>query len=182
MKGVVFTEFLEMIESRYSLEVLDEVVRSAALPSGGGYTSIGTYPPQEMQSLVTQLSRVTGKPAAELLNEFGRHLLQRFTQMFPQFFLSSQSAFGFLERVEDFIHLEVKKLYPDAELPSFECQRRGDSELTMLYRSPRGLSDLAEGLMRGCIEHFGEQIDIHKQDLAGGTGKAVRFTLTRRAT
>jgi hypothetical protein len=50
----------------------------------------------------------------------------------------------------------------------------------MVYRSPRRLGDLAEGLLRGCIEHFGEEVEIRRQDLAGGPEQTVRFTLVRR--
>lgn len=29
-------------------------------------------------------------------------------------------AFQFLKNIENYIHVEVRKLYPDAELPTFE--------------------------------------------------------------
>ena len=41
MKGIVFTEFLEMVEERYSAEVMDQILLGAKLPSGGAYTARG---------------------------------------------------------------------------------------------------------------------------------------------
>ena len=181
MKGVVFSEFLEMVEQRYSLAVVDDIVQRAELPSGGVYTSVGTYPATEMVSLLSELSRSTGAPVPDLLRVFGRHLFHRFTEIYPQL-MHGSSTFSFLENVQTVIHTEVKKLYPDAELPTFECAREGDERMTMLYRSPRRLSALAEGLMLGCAEHFGEAIDVSTEDLSAGEGEIVRFTITRSAS
>lgn len=181
MKGIVFTELLEMVEERYSLDVVDRIVERAQLPSGGVYTSVGTYPPAEAISLVRELSKETGASASELLHTFGLHLFKRFAVGFPHFFRPEDDTLGFLERVETVIHVEVKKLYPDAELPTFDCMRN-DGALTMIYRSPRCLSSLAEGLIQGCADHFGEPIAIAREDLSkDASGEVVRFTITKRA-
>jgi len=179
MKGVVFTEFLEMVEQRFSLRTADHLIQSADLPSGGVYTSVGTYAPEEMVRLVSELSRTAGEPVPVLLRDFGKHLFHRFAQTMPQFFEDQSSAFDFLKNVEGYIHVEVRKLYPDAELPTFECEVPAADELVMTYRSPRRLSHLAEGLMLGCAEHFGEHIEIRREDLSTGAEEVVRFRLIR---
>ena len=56
MKGIVFTEFLEMVEQKFGLEVLDQIIIESNLASGGIYTSVGTYDFIEMQSLIVKLS------------------------------------------------------------------------------------------------------------------------------
>jgi hypothetical protein len=43
-----------------------------------------------------------------------------------------------------------------------------------------GFADLAAGLIEGCIEHFGETIDVQREDLSGGLGTHVRFSLTQQ--
>ena len=35
MKGIVFTEFLEMVEEKYGYEVVDQIIEESKLPSGG---------------------------------------------------------------------------------------------------------------------------------------------------
>lgn len=181
MKGVVFTEFLTMVEDRFSLATVEEIIEKAQLPSGGVYTSVGTYPVQEMVSLVSQLSAKTGIPVPGLLKAFGGHLLTRFVAGFPGFFSSHRSALDFLMAVEGHIHVEVRKLYSDAELPRFICERPAPDRLIMHYRSPRGLADLAEGLISGCAAHYGEQIELVREDLSEGTGQHVRFHIRRTA-
>lgn len=181
MKGVVFTELLEMVEQQFSLAVVDEIIHRADLPSGGVYTAVGTYPAAEIVKLVGALSQVTGVPVPDLVRAFGKYLLGRFAVGHPAFFAGAKGTFALLQSVENHIHVEVKKLYPDAELPSFDCEATSDGRLVMTYRSERGLADLAHGLMVGCAEHYGEQIDIAREDLSGGAGTLVRFTLDRRA-
>jgi len=180
MKGVIFTEFLEMVEERFSLATADRMLTSEPLPSGGIYTAVGTYDHQEMLELVGRLSRLTNIPAPDLVRAFGRHLFGRFTVLYPDLFTGIDSAFTLLENVEGFIHVEVLKLYPEASLPRFECRRHGPDRLEMVYRSPRPFADLAEGLIHGCAEHFGESVDVTRQDVPEPDGGAVRFLLTRR--
>jgi hypothetical protein len=177
MKGIVFTEFLEMAEERFSLSVVDAVLERAAPASGGIYTAVGTYPAGELVGLLMELAQQTNIPASNLLKEFGGHLLRRFVQTQPEFFSDARSTLKLLQSVEGYIHVEVKKLYPDAELPSFECHSEGEGKLTMIYRSPRGLADLAEGLMAECALHYGERVSIAREDLSGGKGQHVRFSL-----
>ena len=75
---------------------------------------------------------------------------------------------------------EVVKLYPDGQFPHFELSIVSPHVMTVVYRSSRHLGDLAEGLLQGVAEHFGEAISIHRQDLAED-GTAVEFTLTKGA-
>ncbi|MCX7200840.1 MAG: hypothetical protein NTV17_00650 [Burkholderiales bacterium] len=41
MKGMIFTEFLELVERTYSPEMADDLIDASNLPSGGAYTSVG---------------------------------------------------------------------------------------------------------------------------------------------
>ncbi|MGH8626303.1 MAG: heme NO-binding domain-containing protein, partial [Gammaproteobacteria bacterium] len=103
MKGVVFTEFLEMVEDRFSPEVADRIIEASNLPSGGAYTAIGTYDHTEMTQLVTQLSAATGTAVPVLVHAFGQYLFGRFVALYPQFFEGVESAFPFLEKIDGYI-------------------------------------------------------------------------------
>ena len=179
MKGIVFTEFLEMVEDLFSPEIADRIIETSDLQSGGVYTAVGTYDHNELVQLVTQLSTATGIAVPHLLHTFGKHLFGRFVVSYPQFFGGVGSAFAFLEHVEGYMHVEVRKLYPNADLPRFEYDTSEPRRLMMIYRSTRPFADLAEGLISGCIEHFGEQIDIQREDLSDGQGTCARFSLTK---
>lgn len=45
--------------------------------------------------------------------------------------------FGLLCHIEDTIHLEVLKLYPDAELPVIEIREHFEDFFVMIYTSER---------------------------------------------
>ena len=134
MKGVVFTEFLEMVEETCSADLVDDIIEDSGVESGGAYTAVATYDHAELVALVLALSKRTKTPVPDLVRTFGRHLLGRFAVLFPDFFHVG-SAFEFLQSIETHIHVEVKKLYPDAELPHFECRQIGSKQLETIYTS-----------------------------------------------
>lgn len=180
MKGIVFREFLEMVEETFGMDVADRIIEESELPSGGAYTSVATYDHREILALVGKLHEQTKIPVPDLVRAFGRYLFQRFVALYPAFFVGVPSAFAFLRRIDGIIHVEVRKLYPDAELPAFDCEPLGDDRLAMTYRSQRPFAELAEGLIQGCAEHFKEAIAIERQNLDGPPGTTVvRFLLTR---
>jgi hypothetical protein len=158
-------------------DMADDLLDGCELPSGGAYTALGTYDHAEMVQLVVRLSELTKTPVPDLLKTFGNHLLGRFVMLYPGFFSEAATTYDLLERVEDYIHVEVRKLYPDAELPSFDCHRPEPGRLTMSYSSSRPFADLAEGLIQGCINHYDEQVKVTRHDLDGVPGTRARFEL-----
>jgi len=180
MKGIVFSEFVEMVETRFGAEMADAIITGAQLQSGGSYTAVGTYDHHEMLALIGGLSGRTGMPPGELVRAFGAHLFGRFAELYPTFFDNVGSAFDFLARIENHVHMEVVKLYPDAELPTFDITRPDPATLQMVYKSGRPFADLALGLMQGCAAHYGEDIAIEEVDLSQGARTHSRFTLKRR--
>ena len=176
MKGMVFTEFFELVDDTFSFETSEQLIEMSQLPSEGIYTSVGTYDHQEMVTLVTNLSTLTNVPVPKLLNTFGRHLFKRFLTSFPSFFENIGSSLEFLPQVNDYVHLEVLKLYPDAELPSFDCEKPEPGTMIMTYRSKRNMADLAEGLILACIEHFDEPL-IVKKEVGQEIPPETRFTI-----
>lgn len=175
MKGFVFTEFLEMVENRFGFEVADEIVTEEKLDSKGIYSSIGTYDHKEMVVLVSNLSQSSGIPVPDLLKVYGKYLFGIFKRDYQVFFQDVGNSFDFLERVDSYIHIEVKKLYPQAELPKFDISR-GEEGMTMIYNSSRKMSDLAMGLIEACMEHYGDD-GILSKTLLDENGESVKIMI-----
>jgi hypothetical protein len=169
-----------MVEDSFSPEIADRMLEACTLPSGGVYTAVGTYDHHELVQLVSQLSTLTGVAVPDLLRTYGKHLFGRFVLRYPHFFTGVPTVFAFLQNIEGYIHVEVRKLYPDADLPSFTYETPDARHLTLIYRSTRPFAALAEGLILGCIAHFGEPITLHCEDLSDGQGRCVRFALTKQ--
>ncbi len=173
MKGVIFTEFMEMVEKEFGLMTADKVIQAVNPDSDGIYTAVGTYPCSELVSMIVELSQQTSQPIPELVHAFGFYLFGRLFNSHPEMVNQFQSTFELLPRLDDTIHAEVRKLYDQTELPHFECVPQGDN-MQLKYRSPRGLPDLAEGLLEGCAAHFNEQLEISRLHESDG-GKSVDF-------
>lgn len=181
MKGIVFTEFMEMVEGAFGGDTLDGIIDDAKLPNDGAYAATGTYDHQELVRMVVALSQRTGKPVPALVKAYGTYLFGRLAAGYPGFFPAGITAFRFLEGLDNYVHVEVRKLYPDAELPRFDSQPISPTQMRMVYKSSRHFADLAEGLLQGCFDHFGEKVGIARQDGASGPGSEVVFLLTRSA-
>ena len=179
MKGIVFTELFDMVEGLFGADMVDNVLDDCDLESGGAYTAVGTYDHGELLQIVGALSKRTDLPVKELVYKYGYHLFFRFHEIMPVFFEKPKSAFEFLESVHGYIHVEVKKLYPDAMLPHFETVRNGDDGLTMTYRSRCPFADFAEGLIHGCVDFYKEKIDIQSEDKNTDEEYSRVFTLTK---
>jgi hypothetical protein len=180
MLGMVFTEFVDLIEQRFGIEVLDEVIVRAELGHAAAYTAVGYYPFSELQKLLASLCRQTGVAADVLLRTFGRHLFERLRAGHPQFFAHERlDLFSLLERLDAVVHVEVRKLYPEAKLPRFTCSRIDEDHLQLDYSSERGLADLALGLVEGAALHFGEHVDITRVDSMVDGEQRTRFRLVR---
>jgi len=68
MKGIIFTELVEMVEATFSPELMDELMEEADLPSKGIYTSVGTYDHTEILTLVSLLSEKVDMPVVALVH------------------------------------------------------------------------------------------------------------------
>ncbi|GAA3407696.1 heme NO-binding domain-containing protein [Paenibacillus hodogayensis] len=178
MKGMVFTTFLEMVEEKFSVRMVDYMIETSDLPSGGSYTTVGTYGHGELIQLVVRLSEKSGIPVSDLVRTFGEYLFGQLVEMHPEFLKTAPTVFDMLKSVDKYIHVEVRKLYADAELPGFEYEMPLPGTLILTYRSSRPFADLAEGLLIGCARHYGENIRMEREDLTDG-GTAAKFTLTK---
>lgn len=130
--------------------------------------------------MVVHLSEESDLDVPLLVKTFGNYLFTRFVVLYPSFFENTHSCFDFLELIENHIHVEVKKLYPEAELPSFDTTKIDDNTLEMIYSSERPFAPVAEGLIEGAITYFKEQIDLQVEDLSGGVNNHAKFTLTKQ--
>ena len=183
MKGIIFQEFVSMVETAFSLEVADSMLTSSNLETGGAYTCVGTYEFRELAEMVQHLSKATGIASPVLLRTFGEFLFRRFAMRYPDHIKNVTSTYALLSVLDNKVHVDVKKLYPDAELPTFETVDfdldSNPSEMILRYRSSRPLADLAQGMLNGAIKHFGESISVTRKDFPCLEGANTWFTLKK---
>jgi len=178
MKGIVFTEFLEMVEGQFGDEIADQIIEASDLSSAGAYTSVGTYGHQEIVQLVSHLSTETGISSPDLLKTYGKHLFGRFSTSYGHFIDPTNSLFEFMHSIQNYIHVEVHKLYPDAELPHIACEQVSPKQLSVTYKSERPFADFAEGLTLGAIAHFDEPVELKRVKTSKDSACFAKFLLT----
>ncbi|SEB50584.1 Haem-NO-binding [Tenacibaculum sp. MAR_2009_124] len=180
MKGIVFTEFLEMVEKKFGLETVDTIITESNLDSDGAYTSVGTYAFKELQSLVSNLSKCTNINPQDLIHLYGIYFFDVLTKNYINLFDHYKNAFQLISSIEEHIHVEVRKMYPDAELPFFETHESSDSKLVIEYHSERAMYSFAQGLIERSLEHYNENATVTKK-LLTDSGTKVLFTIVKNA-
>lgn len=170
MKGLVFVELLAMAEDAFGEDVVDAVLDKGGLTDDGAYTAVGKYPCAELIELVDRFSRHSGLPAWDLQKRFGHWMLDVFARQYGNFFERHTCALDLLMSVETEIHVEVRKLFPDARTPRFEVLYHAHGCLDMRYTSHRALVPFCQGLIEATLEHYGQKADVHLEDNSGDEG------------
>lgn len=167
MKGTIFVELVKMAEDAFGEDVVDEVLEKADLENGGAFTTVGNYPCSELVKIVTAFSEHSGISPADLQRKFGHWIMAHFAEEYADIFASKKNSFEMLEAVDGEIHVEVKKLYPEAELPVFATARLAPEHLEMVYSSPRPLVEFCHGMIEACLEKFDETASISQCPVSG---------------
>lgn len=155
MKGIVFTTFNDMVEQEIGIDVWENILDSVNPESQGIYTSVEDFPDEELIAMVSELSEITGTPIMDLVKAFGQYLFHALAMKHPVFVDENPDFLEFLKSIEDVIHKEVKKLYPNPNLPTLKWEQADANSLTLFYQSPRKLCHLADGLIQGAAKQYG---------------------------
>lgn len=162
MKGVIFVKFAEFVEDTFGEIFWDALLTDANLPSLGAYTTVSSYDDSEIMQLIALIVERTSLTSEQTQRNFGEWLFQHLLALTPEHATLIESTFGFLQKVENLIHVEVKKLHHDAILPRFTFLERTEHTLVMRYQSQRDLCFLCEGLITGLAKHTQENIILNQ--------------------
>ncbi|MFB0982305.1 MAG: heme NO-binding domain-containing protein [Alteromonadaceae bacterium] len=161
MQGSIFTSFSEMVIEEMGMPLWNQLLDKVNPPSKGIYTNGMQYDDSEIMVFIAELSILTQVDTPTLLRNFGEYL-------FIDLFNNNRASLSYLDNLKDFlkgidhvVHKEVRRLYPDAYVPTFKVSETPNGDLIMLYQSKRKLCHLSEGLITGAAKHFDESISIH---------------------
>jgi len=178
MKGIVFTEFLELVEDKFGIEMVDAIIAESKLDSKGAYTAIGTYKFSEMLQLLENLSNNTGISIDNLLLVYAEHFFSVLQTSYPGLLATYKDPIEMLSSIENHIHIEVMKIYPDAELPIFIVEEKTENSLIMIYKSSRAMHHFGLGLMNKTFEYFNSSAKIILEKIKED-GTEVRFLINK---
>lgn len=158
MKGIIFNVAEKAVTELLGAEAWEDLLEDAGV--NGDYTALGTYPDEELIALVVAAAEKTGHDAAEVQRLVGRRALPHLAASVDEFVDRDVHVFEFLSSIHTIIHVEVKKLDPNSRPPVLEPNQVSDEELQLTYRSERGLSPLAEGLILGAGDLFSTPVTV----------------------
>ncbi len=151
MKGVLFNVVEDVVTEAMSADAWDDVVEDSDV--AGAYTSLGTYPDEELGRIVHSTAEAAGLSESETLRLTGRLGFKHLVRRAPHLIEGMEDWRVVIESLDEIIHPEVRKIYPDADVPRFDTMIDG-AALIVDYRSKRGLCALADGLIVGSGEWF----------------------------
>ncbi len=154
MKGIVFNLLEEVVTAEFGAATWDMLLEGAGVD--GAFTSLGNYPDEQLVRLVGVAATALKMEPAAVVRWFGIKALPLFARRYRELFDGHTSARTFVLTLNNIIHPEVRKLYPGADVPDFEVDASNERTLVLGYRSARQMCALAEGLVTGAAEYFGE--------------------------
>lgn len=172
MQGSIYTSFSEMVIENMGMSVWNELLTKVSLASEGVYTSGMLYDDSEIMALVGGLSEITNVDVPTLVKTFGEYLFIHLYNSSPTNLSHIDNLKDFLTSIDGVIHKEVKRVYPNAYLPTFEYTQASEGSLIMFYQSKRKLCHLSEGLILSAAKHFDQSITIsHPECMHDGAEK-----------
>ena len=176
MKGVIFNVIEEVVGDLFGDETWDDLLETAEVD--GAYTALGNYADTELLAIVSAACTATGMSAEEVLRTIGYHALPKLAARVPDSLRDAPDALAFVRRVNDVIHPEVLKIYPDSIPPAFDFEDHPEG-LIVQYRSARNLPALAEGLLAGVGALYEGGVSV--TPIAAGAQDEPRFLVAATA-
>jgi len=161
MKGIIFNAVEEAVIELFDADTWDNLVEAAGV--SGSYKALGTYPDSELLALVHVATEVTGMSTEEVLHTLGRKALPVLVDEVEELVDRKSHVFDFLGTIHDIIHVEVRKLAPDAQTPDIITKPIDDNSIEVTYRSKRNMPALAEGLILGAGDMFEQELSVETQ-------------------
>lgn len=155
-------------------EFWDTLLNEANLESEGVYTTVGTYDDEELFTLIGLVVEKQNISSKEAQFAFGKWIFKELYNAAPPGAHDFKDVFEFLHAVQNYIHVEVKKLNPDALLPEFDFLSESATTLSFHYQSPRKLCFFCEGIVYGLAEHTKQKVQVSQSECEHeGDGRCV---------
>lgn len=178
MKGIIFSLFEQFITETFGDETYEEILTACPLKTKEPFIGPGSYPDEDLFSLVSRAVEISGMALPDALRAFGRFCVPKLADKFPDLVKPYSSPKELLMKVDSIIHVEVKKLYKDAETPEFIYEDPAPDRLIMQYKSGRKLCYFMEGLIDGVADVFRSPITHRQRHCMLEGGELCEFELT----
>jgi hypothetical protein len=174
MHGIIHVELKRYVETKHGADAWKAVLQKAGTPSRI-YVATNVYPDEEAAALVATASLLTKTPAETILEDFGEFVTPALLSMYQSLIKPDWKTRELLLNTEETIHRVVRLKNSGALPPQLRFEEMGPRQLKFYYNSPRRMSAVAKGIIKGVARHYREKVAI--QESRGPEGR-VEMTIT----
>jgi hypothetical protein len=155
MKGVIFNLLEDFVTTTWGEVAYEDILGRCPVHARGPHVGPSTYPDADLMAIVAGACARLGVTTDQALQAFGAFAATPLIGKLPRELVPFDHPRDLLLAVDDVIHVEVRKLFRDAEPPRITCRDDGDpTRLTLYYASRRQLCPLLLGLLDGTARHY----------------------------
>ena len=142
------------------------------------YLPVSHYPDEEVTAVFEALASSTGADEAAVQRAFGRHLGPELLDTFKAHVRDDWATREVLLALET-IYERVAAQNEETDLPGVSTDADGD-DVVVTYRSDRELCPLAEGIVLGIADHYGDDVELAQPTCtrSGADHCTLRVTLS----
>jgi len=166
MHGIIFQELRRYATARMGEQGWDTLLQQAAL-SRSSYLAFKSYPDEEAVALVTAASRMSGKPARAILEDFGEFIA-------PNLLRSVLDVVEHTERIHERVRND-----PLATPPNLVCRRLDAGTILVTYVSKRRLCGVGIGFIRGIGRELKQPVEVRERQCMHLGAPSCEFEVRR---
>jgi len=178
MKGLIFNYFEQYISETYNTDIWESILENAPLESGTVFVSPEIYPDGDFFSLLNQAAIELKIDLTQILKEFGTCLFGYYVENYSSLIDFAHDPKKFLMGINDYVHMEAKKIMKGATPPLFICKDIAPDKLIMKYYSDRNLCMLVEGILIGVSKYYNVYIEFKQTTCTHRGDDMCTFELT----
>ncbi len=177
MKGMIFNLLEDFIVEGWGPERFEKIMELCPVHAQVPYVGPGTYPDANLMSIIEKTTAELGLGNAEALRRFGRFAFPKLAQKFSVYTQNHRHPKTFLKAVDGVIHVEVRKLFANAEPPRITFEDPAPDRLILHYNSRRQLCPFFAGLVEGCGDFYKVPIAQAQVECAREGAPSCQFAL-----
>ena len=162
MHGLIMNQLRLFTQSTGQSGDWDRVCQLSGIPTGN-YKLAENYADDQTFAVIGHLCEIRRISSQSLLEEFGEFIVPALIRIYGALLNPDWNILEILENTEAVIHCVVRARALGSSPPVLDTTRISETEVHVLYRSPRQLCALARGIIRGIAVQLGESVLI--QDL-----------------
>ena len=178
MHGTILTLLKRYVQTQYDHSTWVKLKELAGLESVE-FDHKSVYPDEHVYALVGKAAEMPGIPAGELHEKFGDYLVPDLMYMYQKYLNPDWRTLDMLEHTETTMHHQVRREHTENAPPVLQVTRLNENELVIDYVSPRRMSGLAVGIVRGLATYYDEADRIDVMPTTSEEGQRLQIHVRR---